>query len=98
MAVSSKMTLDVTVKISDQVAHRDLGGESVLLDLESGQYFGLNEVGSRVWNLLDQESSLTSIRDRLLKEFSVDAAILETDILNLVKNLADHGLVAIDRD
>ena len=91
----SEITLQQTVSVSADVVFRDIGGEAVLLDLDSGQYFGLNEVGSQVWSLLSSASSLESIYDLLLEQYPVEPSELERDILSLVGDLCDHGLVAI---
>ena len=91
-----EISLQQQVSVSDRVVFRDLGGEAILLNLDSGQYYGLDEVGSRVWDLLVRQSSLSTICDRLVDEYDVDTRTLENDILSLVGDLARHGLVAID--
>ena len=97
-ALPTEITFQNLVTLSDRVVFRDLGGEAVLLNLDSGQYYGLDEVGSRVWDLLSQQATLSSIRDRLLEEYSIDARTLEQDMLSLIGELESHGLVAIDNE
>ena len=68
-------------------------GEAVLLDLRSQKYFGLNEVGTRLWELLQANADLAAARDRLLEEFDVESAELERDLDALVERLLAAGLV-----
>jgi hypothetical protein len=74
------------------VLFRELEGESVLLDLESGVYFGLNGVGTRIWGLLGEQGSLRSVYERLLDEYDVAPSRLEWDLLGLATDLCDRGL------
>jgi coenzyme PQQ synthesis protein D (PqqD) len=75
------------------VLSRTLDGEAVLLDLASGRYFGLNEVGTRVWELLGAGKSVAEIREALLGEFDVPADVLERDVSELLDALRARGLV-----
>lgn len=77
------------------VVARDVAGETVLLDLASGTYFGLNEVGSRIWQWLDADAqpTLAEIVQRLQQEYAVAGDIAERDVLALARDLAEHGLV-----
>jgi len=72
-----------------------LGGEAAILNLKNGIYYGLDPVGSRVWNLLQQPRSVAEIRDILSTEYDVDVARLETDLRDLLTQLADNQLVEI---
>lgn len=71
-----------------------LGEESILLDLKSGTYFGLNEVGSRIWQLIPTHGRLDAIRDRLIEEYEVQADRAWQDLETLVVELLRRGLVA----
>ena len=72
-----------------------MGGEAAILNLKNGIYYGLDPVGSRVWNLLQQPRSVAEIRDILSTEYDVDVARLETDLRDLLTQLADNQLVEI---
>lgn len=72
------------------------GTESVLLDLRSERYFGLNAVGTRVWQLLAADPSLELAYQTLLKEYDVGDEQLAQDVLTLVAQLAAAGLLSLD--
>lgn len=84
--------LDTIVQVRPDVLFRQLGDEAVLLDLESGKYFGLNEVGSRVWDLLLTPRPLSAIQEALLQEYEVPAENLWRDLESLISELVRHGL------
>lgn len=81
------------LKIPDQVVTRQVGDETVLLNLESGTYFGLDPVGSRFLELLQTEGTLTAVIARMLEEFDVTEAQLEADLLRLADEMLASGLL-----
>ena len=89
----SELSDDVRLRASDDVAARALDGEAVLLDLASGTYFGLNEVGARVWELVEAGTTLGALRRALLDEFEVEERELTTDLARLLADLEQRGLV-----
>ena len=91
---TSQMTvsLDDRFCVAEETMFRELEGESVLLNADSGMYYGLNEVGTRAWRLVEETGSLRAARDRLVEEYDVDAATAERDLLDLAQALVDKGL------
>ena len=85
-----------TVIVSDDALSQEVGGEMVILDLRSEQYFGLDEVGARIWQLMQENGELQQVFDRMLDEFDVQADSLETDMMALLGELERTGLVSMD--
>jgi hypothetical protein len=71
----------------------DLAGEAVILDLRSGVYYGLNEVGARIWHLVQHPQTLQSIQHTILEEYDVDSEACTQDISHLLQDLQAAGLV-----
>jgi hypothetical protein len=71
------------------------GDEAIVLDIASERYYGLNPVGARLWNLLQADPELDAAHRQLLQELEVEPAQLERDLLAVVADLADAGLVTI---
>ncbi len=79
---------------SRDVIARDVGGETVLLDLENGVYFGLNSVGGRIWSMLEGQSrSIAEITQILVEEYDIDAAQAGADVIALANDLLANGLI-----
>ena len=80
---------------SKDVLTQEVSGEMVLMDLSSEQYFGLDAVGTRVWNLLDQGIAPADLLSILLREYEVEQQQLESDIEELLGQLLEAGLVRV---
>jgi hypothetical protein len=92
------VTTETKLTLPDQVMFRDLAGEAVLLDLESGRYYGLNESGTRMWSLLVRHGRIgLALRD-LLQEYDVPSERLEKDLLLFVETLASRKLLHLHEE
>lgn len=89
----SRLTLADRVRVSDDVVFRELSGEVVLLNLATGIYYGLNDVGTRIWSLLAEEGSLESVKNALLRQYDVAPQQVEKDLLDLMEQLRSKGLI-----
>jgi len=85
----------VPIAINPSVIYRELSGEVVLLNLQSGVYYGLDSVGSRVWQLLMESRGIEEVCAILLDEYDVDPDTLRADVERLVGELSDKGLVMV---
>jgi hypothetical protein len=90
------MTPDTVVVANPDAMTSSVGIETVILHFTAGTYFGLDEVGTRIWQLVQDRRSVREIRDALLAEFDVDAERCERAVSALLASLAEHGLVSID--
>jgi hypothetical protein len=87
------MKLSDKVGIPQHVIARQVGEESVMLDLEKGAYFGLDPVGARVWQLLAEGMTLAQACDCLMEEYEVSREDIERDVIALAEHLAANGLI-----
>ena len=87
------MNLCDRLEISSEVVAREVGGETMLLDIVSGAYFSLDAVGGLVWQALEDGASLAEVCDRIEAVYDVDRNQLEPAILTLVDQLIEQGLV-----
>ena len=88
----------MTIRISDDVVFRDLAGEVVILTLTTGTYFGLNEVGTRIWHLIAEQGSTEKVIEAFLAEYEVEEEQLRRDVDDLIRQLMDKGLVRTDAE
>jgi Coenzyme PQQ synthesis protein D (PqqD) len=87
---------DAAIQISKDVVFRDLEGEMVLLNLATGVYFGLDPVGTRIWELLASGRSSDEIVGALTAEYDVDAETCRADLARFLGTLRDNELVQPD--
>jgi hypothetical protein len=83
------------VSVPEDVLVNVLGGESVLLNLDTESYYGLDEVGTRMWQVLTESESIQEAYDQLLSEYDVEPEKLHADLSELVGELAERGLVEV---
>ena len=92
------LSLDDALTVAPDVMFRQLNDEAVLLDLKSGTYFGLNDVGARTWELILEHGRLSHVRDALLREYAADRDAVERDLLALAAQLVARQLAVTKRD
>jgi len=73
----------------------DLAGEAAILNLKSGIYYGLNAVGARIWNLIQNPRPVTEVRQDLLERYGIDHSRCEQDLLELLEQLLAAGLIEV---
>ena len=74
---------------------QEVSGETVLLDLKTERYLGLNEVGTNIWKLLQQGKDLETIRKHLLKTYDVDADTLASDLDQLISDMVSNKIITL---
>lgn len=85
----------ITAAGEDEVVVCDLDGEMALLHMKRGVYHGLNEVGSRIWQLLEHPQSVAAIRDAILQEYNVDPAQCERDVIVVLQQMQNAELIEV---
>ncbi len=93
--MTSSISFDSKLSAPDGVLFRQLKGESVLLNLDSETYFGLDEVGTRMWTLLTSAPTIQAAYDTLLAEYDVAADLLRRDLETLIGQLLEQGLLEL---
>ena len=87
------MNLEMKLTIPEQVIFRQMGDEMVLLDLESGLYFGVDGVGQRIWETFAEGRNLEEAVAVVVAEYEVEEAQAQADVIAFVRNLVDRGLL-----
>ncbi len=91
------MTIGIATRVrpAKDALFRQLGDEAVLLSLESGSYFGLNEVGARIWTLISRGDELAAVLAALQTEYEAPVERLQADLLGIVEELVGSGLLVV---
>lgn len=76
-----------------KITWRILDGEAVILNLDNGYYYSLNEVGTRIWQAIDKGKSSREIIDYLQEEYQVEKRQLQNDLAEIIKDLEKEGLI-----
>ncbi len=84
---------DTLLSRHPEAAASRVGDETVILHLESGIYFGLDPVGTRIWELLDAPMTLAALKARLMGEFAVAEDVLSADVAAFLGQMLGHGIL-----
>jgi hypothetical protein len=90
------VSADAMVSIPEDVLFRELDGEAIILNLAKGLYYGLDAVGTRIWIVLAESSSVGRAIDVMTAEYEVDPAVAAQDVVELVSVLRDQGLLVVN--
>ena len=90
------MNLDQKVTFAETVFAQEVDGEMVLLDMESENYFGLDEVGTAIWQAMQEKETLKEVFEVLLEQYEVEDEMLENDLSDFVGKLVESGLVKVE--
>ena len=84
---------ETIVHVSADQVSCDLAGEAAILNLKNSVYYGLDPVGARIWNLLQEPRTVASIRDTIVAEYDVTPERCEQDLFDLLGKLEAEGLI-----
>ncbi len=84
--------------VPKHVLVRHLDGESVMLNLETEKYFGLDATGTRMWQLVTTAPTVDAAYAQLLEEFEVEPDLLRAHLTELLSRLLENGLLSIATD
>jgi Coenzyme PQQ synthesis protein D (PqqD) len=87
------LSITDAVRVPEDVIFRELNGEAVVLNLDSGTYFGLNSVGMRIWQLCQEHGSLREVWEAMQREFDAPGEALQSDLLAFVNELSSKRLL-----
>jgi hypothetical protein len=81
--------------VTDSQTSCELNAETVILDFNKGAYFGLDEVGTLIWQQLQQPQTVSAICDTVVEQYEVDRKVCEQDVIRLLEVLHAEGLVEL---
>lgn len=84
-----------TYQASSKYLYSEIDSEAVILDVNSGTYFGLNEVSNRIWQLLQTPTSSDSLVEQILEEYDAPPEEVEKDVRSLLNDMSNAGLVEV---
>jgi hypothetical protein len=93
--MSASLSGTSVVVASQELVSSDLAGEQVILDLSSGMYYGLNPVGTRIWQLIQEPKTVKEVEETLLSEYEVETQQCQEDLMAILQQLNEQGLIEV---
>jgi hypothetical protein len=92
---ASGLALESVVVVAPDVLSSRLGSEQVMLNLRDGTYYGLDDVGSEIWALLQQPITIGEICETVVESYDVEVERCRDDVVRLMEDLIRRGLVEL---
>ena len=89
------VNIDSVITKNKEIDDADLDGEKVMMNLDKGQYFMMNEVGSRIWELIEGNTPIVNIIEALTNEYDVDEETCESTVMEFLGRLKDADLIKV---
>ncbi len=98
MSEPTNLTLDSVIAHGEEQVFTVVDGETVLMSVENGKYYKLDDIGTRIWALIEAPVSVKVLCDRLMEEFKVDRATCEADVVTLLERMMKNRLIRVAPD
>ena|SRR5688572_26347105 len=89
------LSAESIVVVTNRQVSCDLGGEAAILSINSGVYYGLDEIGALIWNLIQVPQRVTAIREAVVREYEVEPARCERDVISILEKLLAERLIEV---
>jgi hypothetical protein len=89
------MTESDVLQRSPNAAHQTVGEEAILINLNSGVYYSLNDTGTMFWELIDGQRTVADCAAEIAREYDVEAEVVAADLLELAEDFEREGLVLV---
>lgn len=84
-----------TVQRNNEVFANEIDGEVVMMNIQTGKYYGLDDVGTRIWEMMKEEIQVQQIIRQLLKEYNVSEQECAQDVMQLLSDLEQNQLIRV---
>jgi hypothetical protein len=93
LATDSDTLLSACLRLPQHVVHRSFVAETVVLNLQTGKYHGLNSVGGRMLEAVNEAPTVREAAEPIAEEYGQDPAVVEADLVAFCRDLLDRGLL-----
>lgn len=90
-----KIEATTLIKRNPEMVTSNIDGEIVMMSIENGEYYGLDEVGSRIWELLENPVTFEQLVNTLVEEFEVDVETCKADTLEFLNQMVEKKIIFI---
>ena len=95
MSTGKTINLDSTIARNDEIIFSDMDDEMVMMSIDKGEYYGVNPVGRRIWELLASPGPVAGICDTLCREYNVTEEQCNREVLDFLNHLLEKEVIKI---
>ena len=93
--MTTTITIDTTIQRNEGMVEAKIDGEMVMMSIENGEYYGLDDIATRIWDMIETPLTVKAICDQLSNEFDVSEAQCQSDVLHFLNVMADQNVIAL---
>ena len=93
---TKEITTETVISPIEEIVAGDIDGETVMMSVENGKYYGLDDIGSRIWELIERPVKVSDLIDTLLERFDVDRETCERDVLKFLNGLNEDKILKLE--
>jgi hypothetical protein len=93
--MNNTISIDSEVVRVPEIIFQDLDGDTVMMNLERGEYYSISQIGSRIWQLIEIQQKVSAVCNALMNEYNVTPEQCEQDVLVFLNQMAEKGIVRI---
>ena len=91
-----EITTETVISQIEEIVDSDIDGETVMMSIENGEYYGLDDIGSRIWELIEHPVKVSDLIDTLLERFDVDRETCKIDVLKFLNELNEDRILEVE--
>ena len=92
---TKEITAETVISQIEEIVASDIDGETVMMSVENGKYYGLDDIGSRIWELIERPVKVSDLVNTLLERFDVDRETCEKDVLEFLNGLNEDKIAVV---
>lgn len=89
------ITLESIVLRNPEIVHRTIDNDIVMMSIRKNNFYGINEIGSKIWNMLENETQVNKLVEKLIQLYSVDNKTCTNDVIDFLKEVLKHELIVV---
>jgi hypothetical protein len=90
-----EITTKTVISQIEEIVDSDIDGETVMMSIENGEYYGLDDIGSLIWKLIEKPINVSDLIDTLLERFDVDRKTCERDVLVFLNGFNEDRILQV---
>src|SRR5262245_19167642 len=91
----ANVTADAVISQGEDQVHTIVDGQAVVMSIDTGKYYSLDAIGTRIWSLIEKPQPVAAVCDQLVQEFEVERNVCEADVLALLERLSSENLIQV---
>ena len=92
----SKITAQSKIILNQELLQSEIDGETIMMSIDNGKYYGLNTVASRIWEIIKEEPIFSELIKKLTSEYNIEEEQCNTETIEFLKNLVENKLIKIE--